>query len=75
MKTKEELQNEIIEKENEILKKKLDDIQQYIENKKVYGKSVNFSDADLIKSKLCSDSDRFPGNQKKEIKNGKLEMH
>jgi hypothetical protein len=34
-----------------------------------------FSDADLIQSKLCSDSDRFPGNQKKEIKNGKLEMH
>ena len=42
-------------KENEILKKKLDDIQQYIENKKVYGKSVNFSDADLITNEIMDE--------------------
>ena len=46
---------EKIEKQTEILKKKLDDIQQYIENKKVYGKSVNFSDADLITNEIMDE--------------------
>ena len=46
---------EQLEKQTEILKKKLYDIQQYIENKKVYGKSVNFSDADLITNEIMDE--------------------
>ena len=43
------------EKENEILKKKLYDIQQYIEHKKVCGKSINFSDADLTTNEIMEE--------------------
>ena len=46
---------EQLEKQNEFLKKKLYDIQQYIEHKKVCGKSVNFSDADLITNEIMDE--------------------
>ena len=39
----------------EDLKQKLDDVQQYIEHKKVYGKSVNFSDAELVTNEIMNE--------------------
>ena len=46
---------EQLEKQTEILKEKLYDIQQYIEHKKVCGKSINFSDADLTTNEIMNE--------------------
>ena len=47
----------LLKYENEIdrLTKKLDDVQQYIEHKKVCGKSTNFSDAELITNEIMNE--------------------
>ena len=43
----------------EDLRQKLDDVQQYIEHKKVCGKSTNFSDAELITNEIMNELEEF----------------